>query len=425
MPTGDDLRLAIVGLGERSVLAGYAHRSGRGARVVAAVDPEPARLAEAPERFGPEVRTFRDVRDLLAEHRADVDAAFVLTPDGTHEEIAVGLLEAGVPVFVEKPLAITVAGCDRILATARRTGTRLYVGHNMRHMPVVAAMRRIIGSGAIGTVKAIWCRHFVGHGGDFYFKDWHADRRNTTGLLLQKGAHDLDVIAWLAGAYAARVNAMGGLLVYGGSSGGHPDRVPRAGALLRDWFDPERNWPPTGLGGFHSVVDVEDLSMVNLELENGVLASYQQCHFTPDYWRNYTVIGTEGRLENFGDVAPGAVVKVWRRRSGYRADADLVVDVALLEGTHGGADQPLVDEFLRFARVGGPTLTTPVAARYAVAAGCAATESLRDGGRPVTVAALDPGLEAYFAATAQQQAIPDQTPPAAPIPSSSRTGETT
>lgn len=55
-------------------------------------------------------------------------------------------------------------------------------------------MKELIDAGAIGEVKTIWCRHFVGNGGDYYFKDWHAERKNTTSLLLQKGAHDIDVI---------------------------------------------------------------------------------------------------------------------------------------------------------------------------------------------------------------------------------------
>jgi hypothetical protein len=58
-----------------------------------------------------------------------------------------------------------------------------------------------------------------------------------------------------------------------------------------------------------------------------------------------------------------------------------------------------VDEFLRFVRDGGPTLTTPVGARYAVAAGYAATMSLRAGGGPVDVVPLDPALEGYFSQT--------------------------
>ena len=50
-----------------------------------------------------------------------------------------------------------------------------------------------------------------------------------------------------------------------------------------------------------------------MELDNGVLASYEQCHFTPDYWRSYTVIGDAGRVENFGD-GPGGRIAVWDRR---------------------------------------------------------------------------------------------------------------
>jgi hypothetical protein len=124
--------------------------------------------------------------------------------------------------------------------------------------------------------------------------------------------------------------------------------------------------------------------------------TYQQCHFTPDYWRNYTVIGTAGRLENFGDT-PGGVVKVWNsRRSDYRADADLTVEIPQAEGSHAGADPRLIEEFVGFVRDGGNTLTSPVAARAAVAAGHAATTSLRSNGAPVDVPPLDPDLTAYF-----------------------------
>ncbi|UNS97402.1 Gfo/Idh/MocA family oxidoreductase [Streptomyces tubbatahanensis] len=396
-PRTRDLRLAVIGLGLRASLAREAHRPGEGSRVVAAVDTAPAMFARAREWFGDDVRLYGGHRELLEAE--ELDAVFVITPDHTHEQLATELLRAGVAVFVEKPLAITTEGCDRVLEAAREGGARLYVGHNMRHMPVVRTMRELIQRGEIGEVKAVWCRHFVGHGGDFYFKDWHADRRNTTGLLLQKGAHDLDVIHWLAGAYTERVTALGGLTLYGDID----DRSGQApGAVMPDWYDPENNWPPLANTGLNPVVDVEDLSMVVMRLQGGVHASYQQCHYTPDYWRNYTVIGTEGRLENFGDHGESAEVRVWNRRSreGYRAEADLVVPMPSRsdeEGGHGGSDPLLVAEFLRFVSEGGATDTSPVAAREAVAAGVAATESLRDGGTPVTVSRLAPELARWFA----------------------------
>lgn len=384
-----ELAIGVIGFGLRGGLARHAHQPGEGSRVVAVCDPRPERRQAAIDRFGPDVRVTGDPDELLSQ---PLDAVFVLSPDWLHEESAVAALSRGVAVYVEKPMAITTAGCDRMLEVAQRYGAKLYVGHNMRHMPAIVAMRDLIAAGAIGDVKSVWCRHFVGHGGDFYFKDWHAERRFGTGLLLQKGAHDIDVIHWLAGGYTRRVNALGALSLYGDIS----DRAANPYKDGHPWDEYERNWPPLAQRGMNPLMDVEDLNLVNLALDNGVLASYVQCHYTPDYWRNYTVIGTEGRLENFGD-GDGATIKIWNRRHhGYAADGDREIQVPPAEGGHGGADPSIVAEFLRFVRGEAPTRVSVVAAREAVAAGCAATESLRDGGRPVDVPALDAARRSYF-----------------------------
>lgn len=388
-----DLRIGIVGFGHRAQLRHDVHRPGLGSAVVAVLDAAERGRADAAQALPDAV-----VTDTMAEFlAAGLDGALVLTPDDQHRDVAVRLLESGVPVFCEKPLATSIADADAILEAAHRTGTRLYVGHNMRHMPVISLMHRLVSDGCVGEVRAVWVRHFVGHGGDYYFKDWHADRARTTGLLLQKGAHDIDVIHWLAGAPTVRVNALGALAVYGGIS----DRADHAGERMEDWFSLD-NWPPLSQTGLAPVVDVEDVSQMNMLLENGVLASYQQCHFTPDYWRNYTVIGTEGRLENFGDEV-GAEIHLWNRRSQGAGAADVVYPVPQLDPTavHGGADALLIREFLRFVRDGGATATSPVAARHAVAAGIAATESLRSGGSSRVVPSLPAELVAYFDAGQQ------------------------
>ncbi|XVV07498.1 Gfo/Idh/MocA family protein [Actinosynnema sp. CA-248983] len=382
-----DLRIGVIGYGLRAPLIAHAHQPGRGSAVVAVADPRPDRRELAASTFG--ASTTPDADELL---KADLDAVFVLSPDHLHVEHALAAFDAGIPVYLEKPLAITVADADLILERARSSGVKVYIGHNMRHMSVVQTMRDLILDGAIGEVQAVWCRHFVGHGGDYYFKDWHAERAKGTGLLLQKGAHDLDVIHWLAGGYTRRVNAMGALSVYGRVTDRLASPEYKTG---HDWDEYRGNWPPLAQTGLNPVIDVEDLSMVNMALDNGVLASYQQCHFTPDYWRNYTVIGTEGRLENIGDT-PGSSVHVWNRRHRGYAEPDVAVRIPAAEGGHGGADPRIVAEFLGFVRAGGATLTSPVAAREAVATGCAATESLRAGGVAVEVPALAEELVAYY-----------------------------
>lgn len=387
----EDVRIAVIGFGLRSSLASLAHRPGAGSRVTVVCDTAERGRRDAAAAI-PGVACVSSLDELLGEHTESLDAVMVLTPDHLHADHAVRTLEAGLATFIEKPLATTIEDADRILTAAHHTGTRVYIGHNMRHMPVVTTMRDVIASGAIGEVKAVWCRHFVSAGGDYYFKDWHADRTYTTSLLLQKGAHDLDVIHWLAGGYSTRVSAIGTLAVYGGIR----DRRDNSDRRMRDWYSTD-NWPPDQARDLNPVIDVEDLSMVNLVLDNGVLASYQQCHFTPDYWRNYTVIGTRGRLENFGD-GPGGRVAIWTARTDACTEPDRVVTLPVSAGGHGGADPLLIAEFVRFVRDGGPTATSPIAARQAVAAGVAATRSLRSGGNAVPVPPLDEALVAYFTA---------------------------
>lgn len=386
--SSDGIRVAVVGYGARSPIAEHVPHARPGARVSAVVD-----TTETGRRRGqaahPDAAVHASVDELIAAGTAD--AALVLTPDDTHEEIAVALLRAGIAVYLEKPLAITVDGADRVLTTAAETGTPLYVGHNFRHSGVVRTMRGVIERGEIGEVRAVWVRHFVGNGGDYYFKDWHADRTRTNTLLLQKASHDIDVVHYLASGYTRRVVGMGDLMLYGGID----DRRDRTGETMPDWFSFD-NWPPAAQTGLNPVVDVEDVSMMLMRLDNGVMASYQQCHFTPDYWRNYTVIGTEGRLENVGDTG-GGVVKVWNRRHEWQVDGDAEHPIEGVASGHADADLLTMTEFLDHVLDGAPTVVSPVAARAAVAAGALAAESLRDGSAPRDVPALPDHVLDHFA----------------------------
>ena len=383
-----ELRIGVIGAGSRGWLAAHAHQPEQGVRVVAGADIVPAVLRQFQERYGADTFVTNDYRRLL--ERKDLDAVFVTTPDFLHEEQTCAALEAGKAVYLEKPMAITVEGCDRILRTAYRTRQKLYVGHNMRHFPVILKMKELIEKGAIGEVKAGWCRHFVCYGGDAYYKDWHADRSKATSLLLQKATHDIDVLHWLCRGYTQRVTAMGALMVYGQIQDRHPAGERGDASWHLD------NWPPLSQKGLNPVVDVEDLSMMLMQLDNGVFASYEQCHFTPDGWRNYTIIGTEGRVENFGDGPGESVVRLWNRKCYYNPYGDEQFFIPTLAGSHGGADPRIVGEFIRYVREDAKVTTSPVAARYSVAAGCLAAHSLRHGNVPMDVPPVPPEIVAHF-----------------------------
>ncbi|WP_243225920.1 Gfo/Idh/MocA family protein [Microbacterium sp. CIAB417] len=384
-----DFRVAVIGVGARAGIA--RHVEAAGGRVVAAVDPDERSRERVVRLFG-DIPVFSTVTELLASGTR-LEGTFITTPDFTHADVAVELLEAGIATYIEKPLATSIEDADRILETGFRTGTKVYVGHNMRHMQVVKMMKDIVDRGEIGEVKAIWCRHFVGHGGDYYFKDWHAERDRAMSLLLQKGAHDIDVMHWIGGSPTRSVVGMGDLAVYGAVDSRRDNSDRRMG----DWFS-MANWPPAAQQDLNPVIDVEDISMILMRTDSGVLMSYQQCHFTPDYWRNYTVIGTEGRLENFGDES-GGEIRLWSARSDYLENGHVrfpIEDGG--EGGHGGADPLTVAEFVRFVRDGGATRTSPVAARDAVAAGVGGALSIRSGSRPFEIPRLPEDVLEHYAA---------------------------
>ncbi len=388
MATQRELRIGVIGAGGRGGLAGHAHDPRAGVRLVAAADIRSAALDRFRDLYGPDVLLTEDYRDILV--RGDIEAVFVTTPDFLHEEHAVAALGAGKHVYLEKPMAITIEGCDRILRAAVQARRKLYLGHNMRHMGFTRKMKELIDGGAIGEVRTGWCRHFVSYGGDAYYKDWHAERSKATSLLLQKGTHDIDILHWLCGGYTRRVCGMGNLSVYNLVTDRRSPEEP--GDV--SWHDD--NWPPLSQKGLNPIIDVEDLSMILMELENGVLASYQQCHYAPDGWRNYTVIGTAGRVENFGDAPGECSVRLWNRRCSYRPDGDEEFPIPRETGSHGGADPRIVAEFVRYVREGGKIATSPVAARASVAAGCMGAASLRCGNSPMQIPPLAAEIVEYF-----------------------------
>ncbi|MCX7590765.1 MAG: Gfo/Idh/MocA family oxidoreductase, partial [Kiritimatiellae bacterium] len=162
-----DRRIGVIGSGGRGALARYAHRPGRGFRVVGCCDVEETVFALNREWYGKDIFVTRDYRKLIEQ---DLDAVFICSPDYLHEEHALAALERGLAVYLEKPMAITIEGCDRLIVKAREGRGRLFPGHNMRFMSVFKKMKELVARGAIGEIKSVWCRHFVSYGGDAYFR---------------------------------------------------------------------------------------------------------------------------------------------------------------------------------------------------------------------------------------------------------------
>jgi len=386
------LRIGIVGINGRGRLSRFWHQPEGRSIVTGAADISQDNLDRFREYGNPDAFCTLDYHELL--DRDDVDAVAVTTPDRFHEQQAVDALRAGKPVYCEKPMAITVEGCDRMLAAARESGQKLMIGFNMRYMDFVRKMRELVAGGEIGEVKAVWIRHFVGMGSLFYFHDWHARRDNCTSLLLQKGCHDIDVMHYVTGRYTQRVAAFGALSYFGGD---RPNELKCEDCELRGHCPDDvhdrmtEKKPGRQHCAFRKEIDIPDNYVTIMELAGGIKATYNECHFTPDYQRNYVFIGARGRIEN---SQPENKIFLWRRKDGRNREPDVTIDLAELKDDrfeeigHGGSDARICRDFVDMVLDDKDPPVPPEAGRMSVAVGCLAQSSLDNGGVPLDVPPL-------------------------------------
>jgi len=378
------LRIGVIGVTGRGGIARHWHDPEGRSVVVAGADVSQEALDMFKQNINGDAFTTLDYQELLS--REDIDAVAIASPDFTHEEYVCAAFQAGKHIFCEKPMAITTEGCDRMLQAWKESGKQFMIGFNMRYMNIFRVMKDVVDSGAIGEVKAVWVRHFVGHGGEWYYHDWHGASRNSTGLLLQKASHDIDMIHWITGHYGKRVIGFGSLDYYGGDKPNDLvcNECDEKETCVEYQYKEGGKANKMNMCVYRKEIDVEDNSTILIELDNGIKATYMQCHYTPDYCRNYTFIGTEGRLENLDDGSQ-VIVKLRNRSNRWKNLADHRYNVKPAAGGHGGADPLLARDFLDMIFEGKEPVATPMAGRMSVAVGVAGTHSIRNNSCAVDI----------------------------------------
>jgi phthalate 4,5-cis-dihydrodiol dehydrogenase len=159
------------------------------------------RAAALAKEYG--VEAAADVPSLLA--RTDVDAVFISTPHAQHAEHAVAAAEAGKHILLDKPMAASVAECDRIIAAAAGAGVNVMIMFGQRFRKVNSEAYRLIQEGAIGTVRQIHA-YALNSGGLASLPAWQSEPENL-GTLFGHGIHNIDLVRWLTGKQVLSVAA--------------------------------------------------------------------------------------------------------------------------------------------------------------------------------------------------------------------------
>jgi UDP-N-acetylglucosamine 3-dehydrogenase len=193
----DTVRWGVIGLGwfgeiHADTLAGMA-----GIEITAFSTRRPRRLGELADKYDVPGR-YTDYKQLLAD--PSVDAVSITTHINDHRDIAIDALRAGKHVLLEKPMAPTVADCDRIVQAARESDHLLMVGHICRFDPRIALAKQAIDAGRLGRIISMHARRNLS-------KAIGEANLDKISALMGDGIHDADLMLWFTGAAPLSVYA--------------------------------------------------------------------------------------------------------------------------------------------------------------------------------------------------------------------------
>jgi predicted dehydrogenase len=198
----DTLGIGVVGYGAFGYRHGAASNATPGLRFAAVADSDARRRSEAARDF-PAATVHEDADALLSDDAVDV--VVIATPPASHADMAARALQAGRHVVVEKPLCLTSAGADRLLAVAADADRMLTVHQNRRWDPDFLAVRRAVDQGLLGDVFNV--ETFVG-GFEHPCRAWHSEVSVSGGAVYDWGAHHLDWMLQLLGDFPTSVQTI-------------------------------------------------------------------------------------------------------------------------------------------------------------------------------------------------------------------------
>jgi predicted dehydrogenase len=363
-------RIGVIGLGQRIAhVLGAMVEVGWDLQVAAHADPSPVG-APILARLGiPMGRDCETPEALLAA--GPYDLVMVGSPNHLHFAHINAALDAGWPVFAEKPIvrtqAETLALASRLAAAGG--GPPLFIGLVMRSMPIVRAVIGRLDAGELDELVSIDAtEHLPPEHGGYLARNWRRRRAWGGSYLLDKVCHDFDIFARLAGARPAKVASFGGRRIF---------TAERAGTAPRAWDSGEAAYAfdPGWMGAddaFQSDMDVTDHQTAMIAYENQVRLSFHANSHVGLPERRWYVAGTEGTL-----IADLARNRLMIRRALSRARPERIDFGERTEDAHNGADQAMARDLLAALRDGAPFPVTPF-------------DSLEAG---LTVMAIDEAME--------------------------------
>ncbi len=369
------LKVILIGAGDRGRI--YTNRMPADKfQVVGVADPIPELRQFIREKHGvPEEMCFESWEQILSLPKL-ADIAIITTMDQMHYGPCMKAIELGYDILLEKPVSSDSKECVAMANAAKKKGTKILVCHVLRYAPFFMKIKEMISNGMVGKVLSVHHTECVGHvhqSHSFVRGNWGNSKRSSC-MILQKCCHDMDIIQWLVGSPCKNVHSFGslGYFVRENAPEGSPERCGKTCPIydtcyynaVKLYLEDEKNsWfrmaatkkeSPTnedvaealkttqyGKCVYKCDNDVVDRQVVNLEFENGAVASFNMSAFN-EGGRYIRVMGTDGELSgSIGDM----LLEFFDFRTRIKTKIDLEKATAsnsTVDG-HGGGDHGLMN----------------------------------------------------------------------------------
>jgi len=365
---GNKLRVVLTGTGSRGTSSWGTELIGPFSEYVEMVglcDINPKRAAVAKEILGINAKTYlsSEFDQMIAEQKPDF--VIVTTVDSFHVDYIVRAMELGCNVISEKPIATEAEQCQRIHDAEKKSGRKVYVGFNVRHMNESMEMKRILDSGELGKIISIDYHEYLDtqHGAS-YFRRWHGKIKYSGSLLVHKSSHHFDLINWLLNADPVDVQAMGKTAFYGLNNEyrgkncrecDHTKTCPFCWDMTKDKSSMRMYADCEDVDQYYrdgcvwdDKITSYDTASVLVNYNNGTLLTYTLNAYLPYEGQYICFSGEKGRLDvRLNYRQPWKVPAEVEMRLTMNNNTTKSWTISPATGGHGGADERVKDMFFK------------------------------------------------------------------------------
>lgn len=425
----------IVGAGHRAfVYSELAKTNPDMLKIVGVADPNPVRRKKAMEHFGfDEDMCFENAQELAKKGKL-ADAIINGTMDHQHLETAVPLLNCGYDMLLEKPFAPNEPDMREIVECARKNNSKVMICHVLRYTPFYYSIKERIVNGDLGDIINIQTTEHVSyhHLSTSYIRGkWANSDKCHTSMLLAKCCHDIDIMMWMmAETKPTQISSFGGKYQF------KPENAPKeAGTICmkdcplvdscvystkRLYIDHPDRWSfyvwdalenienptiedkialmktdnPYARCIYKCDNNVVDHQSVMVNFESGATGTHNMVGGSAEPRRNIHIVGTKGELFGNFEESKYTVLKINPSPDAHNEECDVeevdlkvTGDMVGAYGGHGGGDERLAADFVKYIRGEKPSLACTsifdsVAGHLSV---YLADKSRDNGGQPMDV----------------------------------------